>query len=322
MTLQQNKQGAKNGDTPANVGARPTPPDILIHLHIPKTGGTSLNSMVQHGFRNNEVTDCVIEGDEPHNGLGLVPYEYCQQRLALYRPDELRRIRYVTGHLPMGLHRAFDRPAKYFTVIRHPVERVISHFFFRIQEKVPYLKNGRLLTFEEYVESRNDVFLCDYQVRVVSGCPEFDAERPAQGMQTPGAPVQSPHLEEAKRNIEDHFLTAAPLENMLELALLLRRVYEWPMRRLLTEYKAPTRQRPRRDDVSPRLIKIIEDCNSHDMALYEWVGNRFASQCRLFEPELSRDERIFGKVSRALNAAGQVLPWHARKRLAQLLFYA
>lgn len=306
----------------ADIDARRDTPEILIHLHIPKTGGTSLNSMLQHGFRNDEVTDCVMPGEEPHNALGIVPYDYCRRRLAAYRPDELRRIRYATGHLPMGLHRAFDRPAKYFTVIRHPVDRVISDFFFRIQENVPYLKDGRLMTFEEYVDSRNDVFLCDYQVRVISGNAELEAVRLGKSGLTPGAPVQSRHLDEAKRNIEEHFLTVAPLEKMIELALLVRRVYGWPMRRLLTEYKARTRGRPHAYNVAPRLIKIIEDCNSRDMELYEWVGKRFASQCRLFEPELSRDQRVFEIVSGALNAGGRFLPWNARKRLAQLLFYA
>jgi Sulfotransferase family len=306
----------------AKSTARPAAPDVLIHLHIPKTGGTSLNSMVQHGFPNEEVLGVSIDDEDFVSGLGLARYEYCQRRLACYTSGYLGPVRYATGHLPIGLHRAFDRPAKYFTVIRRPVERVISDFFFRIQEKAPYRKDDRLLTFEEYVESRSDVFLCDYQVRVVSGCPELDAQRPAQGMQTVGAPVQRRHLEEAKRNIEEYFLAAAPLERMIDLALMVRSVYGWPMRRLLTEYKARTRHRPRRDNVSPRLIKIIEECNSHDAELYEWVRNRFESQCRLFEPELSKDKRIFGVVSRTLNASGRVLPWHVRKRLAQLLFYA
>src|SRR5579863_3694148 len=153
MILQQNRKSAKNGDTPSNVGARPAAPDILIHLHIPKTGGTSLNSMVQHGFRNDEVVGIEVfdeMGRELRDGLGLARYEYCRQLLASSAND-LRRIRYVTGHLPIGLHRAFDRCAKYFTVIRHPVDRVISEFFFRIHEGNPTLKDSRPLTLEEYV---------------------------------------------------------------------------------------------------------------------------------------------------------------------------
>jgi len=322
MSIEYAKQDSRGGETYPNPDVPQTPPEILIHLHIPKTGGTSLNSMVQHAFANTEISDTMFIGSEHYNGLGLAPYELCRQRFASYAADDLQRIRYVTGHLPMGLHRAFDRTAKYFTVIRHPVDRVISDFFFRIQDNEPYVKDGELLRFEEYVESRYDVYLRDYQVRVISGCPELEGTRPQLGMQTPGPAVERRHLEEAKRNIERHFLAVAPLEKMTELALLIRRIYGWPMRRLLTEYKARTKQRPRMNEVSPRVIAMIEDCNSHDLELYEWVGKRFAAQSRLFEPELSKDVQVFNILSPLLNCAGKVLPWSARKRLARLLFYA
>ena len=302
--------------------ARPTAPDILIHMHIPKTGGTSLNSMLQHAFPSDEVADTMVIDDRLYNGLGVASYDLCVQRLTSYSAVDLRRIRYVTGHLCFGVHRIFNRPAKYFTVIRNPVDRVISDFFFRIQENEAYLKDGKPLSFEEYVEAQQDVFLRDYQVRVISGSAELEAARCPPGMQTPGPQVTSAHLEQAKRNIEEHFLTAAPLENILELALLIRKVYRWPMRRMLTEYKARTRQRPRMHDVSPRTLKTIEECNANDIALYHWASERFALQQRLFEPDLARDQAIFTLVSNALNSAGRIVPWSLRKRLAQLLFYA
>ena len=117
----------------SNLKVRPSAPDVLIHLHIPKTGGTSLNSMVQHAFEGTEVSDTMVIGSERYNCLGLAPFELCREHFASYGGDDLRRIRYVTGHLPMGLHQAFDRTVKYFTVIRHPVDRVISDFFFRFR---------------------------------------------------------------------------------------------------------------------------------------------------------------------------------------------
>jgi hypothetical protein len=313
---------AKNDFDSLLSGEPPSAPDVLIHLHIPKTGGTSLNSMIQHAFRDDEISDTMFDDSTRYNALGLAPYELCQQRFAGYASDRFQRIRYVTGHLPIGLHRAFDRPARYFTTIRHPVDRVISDFFFRIQEREPLLKDGRLLTLDEYVETRNDVYLCDYQVRVISGSAELEAERQPIGMQTPGPPVEARHLEQAKSNIEEYFLSAAPLERMTELALLIRSVYGWPMRRLLNENKNRTKRRLLAREVLPRTLKIIEECNRHDLELYEWVGKRFAAQLQLFEPSLSRDKQVFKLMSRTLNGAGRLIPWSTRKRLAQLLFYA
>jgi Sulfotransferase family len=316
MISQLDRHGEKKGDTATYVGVKPVAPDILIHLHIPKTGGTSLNSLVQHGFRNNEVFGIEVfddMGPECRDGLGLARYDYCLQLLAGCKTEDLRRIRYVTGHLPLGLHRAFDGHVKCFTVVRHPFDRVISEFFFRIQEGNPTRNDGRTLSLEEYVESNHDVHLSNYQVRVVAGSPALDDK---------GVPVEFHHLEEAKRNISEYFLAAAPLESMAEMALMIRRIYGWPMRRLLTEYKNKTRRRLRVRDVSPRVRKMIEESNAYDLELYEWVRKRFAMQSRLFEPQLSTDRRILNLVSHALNGAGQILPWQVRKRLAQKLFYA
>jgi Sulfotransferase family len=299
-----------------DIGAQAAAPDILIHLHIPKTGGTSLNSIVQHGFRNDEVFGIEVfdhMGPELRDGLGLARYGYCLQLQAAYRAEDWRRIRYVTGHLPFGLHCAFAGRAKYFTVVRHPFDRIISEFFHRIQENNPIRVEGRKLDFEEYIESRYDIQLSNYQVRVLAGYPGLDDK---------GVPVERRHLEEAKRNISEHFLAAAPLESMAELALIIRKIYGWPMRRLLTEYKNKTRRRLRMNDVSPRASNMIEEWNAFDSELYEWVQKRFTMQCQLFEPQLSRDRRILNLVSGALNDAGQILPWQLRKRLAQMFFYA
>ena len=94
------------------------------------------------------------------------------------------------------------------------------------------------------------------------------------------------------------------------------------MRRLHNEYKNATKDRPTRTDIPPRLIRMIEDCNSYDIELYEWVSKRFADQIRLFERELSLDRSVYAVINPVLTTAGRVLPQSMRKRLAEILFYA
>ena len=67
---------------------------------------------------------------------------------------------------------------------------------------------------------------------------------------------------------------------------------------------------------------MIEDCNSYDIELYEWVSKRFADQIRLFERELSLDRSVYAMINPVLTTAGRVLPPSMRKRLAEILFYA
>jgi len=316
MTVQLDRSREESREFVALIGDQSSAPDVLIHLHIPKTGGTSLNSLVQHGFRNLEVFGVEVFDDmgvDVRDGLGLARYNYCLQLQTAYRPEDWRRIRYATGHVPFGLHRAFAGNVKYFTVIRDPFDRIVSEFFFRIQGNNPTRNHGHTLTFEEYVESRHDVHLSNYQVRALAGSPGLDDKE---------IPVQRHHLEQAKRNINQHFLAVAPLESMVDLALIIRRTYGWPMRRLLTEYKNKTRRRLRLNEISPRVHKMVEECNFFDLELYDWVRERFATQCQLFEPQLSRDRRVLNVVGTALNDTGRILPWQLRKRLAQIFFYA
>lgn len=300
------------------------PPDVLIQFHVPKTGGTSLSSMVKHAFRREEIFESINEGEEVYGGLSLVTFECCRERLLARGPEGLKKIRYLSGHLPFGVHALFEHRAKYITVIRHPIERVISIFHFNSQFENRYARDGRVLSFEEFVESRRDINLHDYQVRLLSGAPELDAPAPLMPSDevVPTAAVERRHLQQAMRNIEEHFLAAAPVEHLTDLGLMLRIIYGWPMRHLFNEYKNRTKARPLRKEIAPHLRRIVEDCNRHDMELYEWAAARFARQRESFEPNLSRDRRMYGTINKALTATGQVLPLELRKRVAELLFYA
>src|ERR1700733_14378818 len=158
MVMQATEQNAPRRGASSN--GRPAATDVLIHMHLPKTGGTSLSSMVKHGFKNDEVFEWTRHGVNVYSALSVATPEASQQQLAAFGLD---RIRYLSGHVPFGVHRVFDRPARYITVLRNPVERVVSSFYWQKQIKNPFLKHGRPLTFEEYVEDRCDINLIDYQ---------------------------------------------------------------------------------------------------------------------------------------------------------------
>jgi hypothetical protein len=85
---------------------------IDYFLHIPKTGGTSLTAAIDAHYSPDEIW--------PHRTWPEWP-----------RGEELdpSRVRLVRGHLGYGLHSQVT-PARlrYFTVLRDPIDRVISLF--------------------------------------------------------------------------------------------------------------------------------------------------------------------------------------------------
>jgi len=85
---------------------------ILYYLHIPKTGGTTLISLIDGYFnRKNEV-------------LGIHAWKYLLPKL----PLDFSNYRFVRGHYGFGFYRLLPKKPAYITILREPVELIISMF--------------------------------------------------------------------------------------------------------------------------------------------------------------------------------------------------
>lgn len=88
----------------------------LIHLHIPKTAGTSLIQALQ---KEPQLQPHMLV----HDGEGV-------DRLAAMPRAQRRALRYVHGHLSSSVGDAFDLPYRYLCVIRRPGQRIFSFYQF------------------------------------------------------------------------------------------------------------------------------------------------------------------------------------------------
>ena len=137
--------------------------EAVIFLHLPKTAGTTLNRLIEWEYRLSEMYS-----------IDPVLFEWSAAHLRKLPPARLRKTRMFKGHMLFGLHEVLPQPSTYITVLRDPVERVLSAFYFMRSYKLHplYWKLRReKWTMEEFVQrsTRDNV-----QCKIIAGA-DYDA---------------------------------------------------------------------------------------------------------------------------------------------------
>src|SRR5262245_16000780 len=105
------------------------PEEIILYLHIPKTGGKTLENCIYAQWSSQDyVCD---ESGYFHAGIYYYPFEFFydenfqipEDSIKLLGRDDLRAI---MGHFFFGIHRHINGPASYVTLLRNPVDRIQS----------------------------------------------------------------------------------------------------------------------------------------------------------------------------------------------------
>jgi hypothetical protein len=220
------------------------------------------------------------------------------------------QIRCLAGdHLTYDVQTIFDQPCKFFTILRNPVERVISHFYhLQIWTNLPCHPFIRDMTFEQYLRSGIGLDHDNHQVRMLCGCPELDSPWDPEGRPISTPPVERRHLEMAKRNIEERYVVAAPLEQFTALVWFFKRLYGWPWHRMFFRSVNKSAIRPRLEAVSEATRLHLATMNQYDMELYEWVKLRFARQIEPLSPNFSHELRRFELQNRLIQQIAQRSP--------------
>src|SRR4029077_12394403 len=91
----------------------------LIFLHIPKTAGTTLNRIIEWQY-------------SPLSIFTIDPYgiRATSERLKTFSEQRRRRLRMVRGHIFYGIHEFLPQGATYITMLRDPVARTLSTYYF------------------------------------------------------------------------------------------------------------------------------------------------------------------------------------------------
>jgi galactose-3-O-sulfotransferase len=230
----------------------------LIFVHIPKTGGTSLVAAIESQYGSKHVARLYL------GGFGIPVDEFLQ-----WSQRRLRRVRAVTGHYEFGLAAHLPDPSTYLTVLRDPVDRVVSHYHYVLTEPTLielHEAHGSHASLEAHV-ARSPLrhLINNAQTRQLGG-----------DVLDPGRPPTAADLSTAMRRIDEDFAVVGLQERLDESLALMRVVFGWDEHTL--PHLNVTSARPSVTDLDPEIRGVVLEHNQLDAALYEHARDRFAHQ--------------------------------------------
>ena len=245
---------------------------ILIFQHIAKTAGSTLAKIMAERIPLEQQLAVVPHG--PHSVLGTWPIANVESAWNALPEAQQDRIRWVGGHLRFGTHRVLRRESAYVALLRDPIDRVVSSFYYSIGRH--FEVTGERVTLEDYVfrKEHYDLGLNNYQTRVICGLDDLDCFG---SMTTRNArKMVADDLALAVEHIDSHFVLAGPtdefdafLARLLRLLQLPDAAGEPPERINVTPV------RPRLDEVPGYIRDEIAEHNRFDIQLYQHVSAAF-----------------------------------------------
>jgi len=259
----------------------------LGYIHLFKTAGTTLESILSRQYGMNAVMKfgSVSDTADRLREFSTWPGEY------------QRQIKAFMGHCSFDQRSLFPQDTTFFTVIRHPVDRMISEYYFILEspEIVHYPKVvGQKMTLSDFMLSGIHNSLDNYQTKYLSS------------LKNPGFGVYSKDLlEDAKNNLKNKLVFTGLTERFDESVILMKRLFGWKMPYYLRE--RVTRNRPRRDDIPSSDIAVLQEYNRMDLELYDYAVKLFDQEVEKQGQEFKNDLKTFKLINEHCQVLGSSL---------------
>jgi glycosyltransferase involved in cell wall biosynthesis len=238
--------------------ARPTDSPFLgtraVFLHIPKTAGSTLLRILEREY----------EGQPTFRLYGDVDTGI--QALRSMTEEERRQLRLVVGHMGFGIHRFLPGPSTYVTLLRDPVERIVSHYHY-VKAHPADAGNTRAL---EGVDSLDGYVGASVFARIVNN---GQTRLLGSDVLAAGDPADETTLDRAKATIDRRDVVVGLQDRFDESLLLLIRGFGWGFPAFRRENVG--RNRPATAELSAATLELIRERNALDIALYDYARQKF-----------------------------------------------
>jgi hypothetical protein len=273
----------------------------VLFLHIPKAAGSTLSTIIQRQYQPEAVYKSygtVIPAAVRGKLTALESARYRYARLEALPLTERARIKLFIGHEGFGFHQLFSPPTTYITLLRDPIERVISHYYYARSHPGNRLYKtivSNEMSLAQFVASGLSVEVDNGQTKYLAGL-----ETPYLHEGEYGADL----LAQAKQNLREHFSVVGLTEEFDASLLLLKRTLGWKIP--LYARVNVTQKRPFAEQISPATLVHIKKQNYLDLELYQFARQLFEAQVEQqgagFQRELKWFERLNGVYGRYRSA--------------------
>ncbi|WP_216828248.1 sulfotransferase family 2 domain-containing protein [Alkalihalobacterium elongatum] len=212
---------------------------VIIFLHIPKTAGSTFNSLIEKQYENNYT---------------MISPKYGEEKVADYfnaiGPKE--KLEVVRGHFPFGVHKYLpQKNFTYITFLRDPIERVISAYYYMKSNPIHpyYYKMNQTSLYEFVSEKAFHWAVYNRQTCLLNGHGwNYD-------------------LDVAKENITKYFSVVGITERFNESIKLLNDSLGWNICNISKVNVNPNK--PKKSEIANEVREVIKEKNQKDIELYQ-----------------------------------------------------
>lgn len=230
----------------------------LIFLHIPKTAGTTLNRIIEWQYN-------------PFLIFTMDPYRIraTAERLATLPESRRSKLQVVRGHLYYGVHEFLPQGATYITMLREPVARFLSSYYF-VQRRPLHPMHRKVTTERVGVEDfiRLTPHKQNFQCKLIAGVKGNES-------------CDQAMLNRAKEHLARSFSVVGICERFEESLVVLARTFNWEIPYYENRKVAKTRHK-----VEPIEIEMIREHNRFDLELYDFGKQLFEELVRKNEAQV------------------------------------